>query len=712
MASQTFQIFSRWGTPLGSPGLVLSAVRTQSLDGTDTLDLTSEMDMAKGDRIVWRTPTGAYREWIVQSSDVTRGSRVPMITVHAVDAIAELEGHYLEDVPARRGASSRLVDVLNGTRWSVGGVGLSSNDPADQPFYHTNSLAAVQRIANDYSLEIETEYLPTTDGGAIGTRRIHLKARRGSTTGVRRFEYSRDLVSVRRTIDASNVITRLYAWGKTLDGSTTERVGMASVNNGKNYVEDPQATEAWGIPGPDGTKQPTCGDIIYDKVEAPLALLILAKGKLMELTQPRATYKATVAAMARAGEGIEGVQIGDTVQVIDTAWPQPLRMEARVLEIEEDLVADLSEATITLGNLTSTLLQRSEQVQQAITDLTTHTSAWDDAASLGQGYLDALVTGLNGVLNATGGYVYLKQGQGIYVYDKPEDQSPTQCVQIGGGYIRIADSKTSAGEWNFRTLSNGHGIVADSIVSGTLSGITIKTIGNGKARAELTQLDNSGGGLTLYNESGKEYAHVTGSSTNDDASDGVLELMSSAGLNLQATNLYVNGTPADGIHLYAQIDGLNEGERVNPDSRGSYRARLSFIEGADNGFSLDSAGHVVVKYAGWYDISAVVNALRTTNTSQSTDFYYYGAIPGANDGQPFKLGGGVSWRLEASQHPVETWVSQSMPTSHIWLSAGSTVWVGGEGAPFVFGSLNRLDLFKVPMGNVHRSGNAPDTISA
>ena len=56
-----------------------------------------------------------------------------------------------------------------------------------------------------------------------------------------------------------------------------------------------------------------------------------------------------------------------------------------------------------------------------------------------------LIDRINQIMNATGGYTYLKPGQGIYVYDKPEDQNPTQCIHIGGGYWRIATTKNRTG---------------------------------------------------------------------------------------------------------------------------------------------------------------------------------------------------------------------------------------------------------------------------
>ena len=48
------------------------------------------------------------------------------------------------------------------------------------------------------------------------------------------------------------------------------------------------------------------------------------------------------------------------------------------------------------------------------------------------------------------------------MYDKPEDQNPTQCIHIGGGYWRIANSKKANGDWDFRALADGNGIYANA----------------------------------------------------------------------------------------------------------------------------------------------------------------------------------------------------------------------------------------------------------
>ena len=174
-------------------------------------------------------------------------------------------------------------------------------------------------------------------------------------------------------------------------------------------------------------------------------------------------------ALGQAGLSAEGTDVGDSVQIIDTSFATPLRLEGRILQIEEDLAGSLADTKITLGNIRQSYTQRLAAQQQALDKLVSNSGAWNSAAGGTGPYMKDLIDRINQIMNATGGYTYLKPGQGIYVYDKPEDQNPTQCIHIGGGYWRIADHKKANGDWDFRSLANGKGIFADIIFTGRLS---------------------------------------------------------------------------------------------------------------------------------------------------------------------------------------------------------------------------------------------------
>lgn len=207
----------------------------------------------------------------------------------------------------------------------------------------------------------------------------------------------------------------------------------------------------------------------FPDCEDPKELLNLTKAALKTRTTPTVSYTADVTALGQAGYDPEGTDVGDSVQIIDTSFTNPLRLEGRILQIEEDLAGSLAETKITLGNIRQSYTQRLAAQQQALDKLVSNSGAWNSAAGGTGPYMKDLIDRINQIMNATGGYTYLKPGQGIYVYDKPEDQNPTQCIHIGGGYWRIADHKKPNGDWDFRALANGKGVFADTLFTGRLS---------------------------------------------------------------------------------------------------------------------------------------------------------------------------------------------------------------------------------------------------
>ena len=475
-----YMIFDRWGNPLGDLPYVIKAIRTRATDGTDTLDITTIGEINKDERIVFKDSTGRWAEYLCQSTQTARAAGMPVTVAYCTGSIAELSRTYIEDKRNRNAnAKACLAKALEGTRWAVGTVETGTRTRiADLAFYHCTVLEAVQKTADTYGLEVQTEYQPDPTGNRIGRRIIHLVEHRGQTTSTKRFEYGKDLTQIKRDIDAGDVITRLYGWGKGIEqtndqgeatGGYGRKISFADVNNGKPYIQDDQALANWGIVGADGTKHHSEASVDFPDCEDPKELLNLTKAALKTRTTPVVSYTADVTALGQAGYDPEGTDVGDSVQIIDTSFATPLRLEGRILQIEEDLAGSLAETKITLGNIRQSYTQRMAAQQQALDKLVSNSGAWNSAAGGTGPYMKDLIDRINQIMNATGGYTYLKPGQGIYVYDKPEDQNPTQCIHIGGGYWRIADHKKPNGDWDFRALANGKGIFADTVFTGRLS---------------------------------------------------------------------------------------------------------------------------------------------------------------------------------------------------------------------------------------------------
>lgn len=475
-----YMIFDRWGNPLGDLPYVIKALRTRATDGTDTLDITTIGEINKDERIVFQDSMGRWAEYLCQSTQTARAAGMPVTVAYCAGSIAELSRTYIEDKRNRNAnAKACLAKALEGTRWTVGTVETGTiTGMADLAFYHCTVLEAAQKTADTYGLEVQTEYQPDPTGNQIGRRIIHLVEHRGSANTTKRFEYGKDLTQIKRDIDSGDVITRLYGWGKGIEqtndqgeatGGYSRKISFADVNNGKPYVQDDQALADWGIVGADGTRHHSEASVDFPDCEDPKELLNLTKAALKTRTTPTVSYTADVTALGQAGYDPEGTDVGDSVQIIDTSFTNPLRLEGRILQIEEDLAGSLAETKITLGNIRQSYTQRMAAQQQALDKLVSNSGAWNSAAGGTGPYMKDLIDRINQIMNATGGYTYLKPGQGIYVYDKPEDQNPTQCIHIGGGYWRIADHKKPNGDWDFRALANGKGVFADTLFTGRLS---------------------------------------------------------------------------------------------------------------------------------------------------------------------------------------------------------------------------------------------------
>ena len=571
-------IFDRWGNPLGDLPYAIKAIRTRATDGTDTLDITTIGEINKDERIVFKDSMGRWAEYLCQSTQTARAAGMPVTVAYCTGSIAELSRTYIEDKRNRNAnAKACLAKALEGTRWAVGTVETGTiTGTADLAFYHCTVLEAVQKTADTYGLEVQTEYQPDPTGNRIGRRIIHLVEHRGTANTTKRFEYGKDLTQIKRDIDAGDVITRLYGWGKGIEqtndqgeatGGYSRKISFADVNNGKPYIQDDQALANWGIVGADGTKHHSEASVDFPDCEDPKELLNLTKAALKTRTTPTVSYTADVTALGQAGYDPEGTDVGDSVQIIDTSFTNPLRLEGRILQIEEDLAGSLADTKITLGNIRQTYTQRLAAQQQALDKLVSNSGAWNSAAGGTGPYMKDLIDRINQIMNATGGYTYLKPGQGIYVYDKPEDQNPTQCIHIGGGYWRIADHKKPNGDWDFRSLANGKGIFADTVFTGRLSdaaGLNYWDMDTGEfsLSANSTINGNKASGLATQTQAqklatdaqtaAKAYADRVGASTLSSAKS---DATAKANTALSGAKTYVEAIMAYGSNLVRNPNG-------------------------------------------------------------------------------------------------------------------------------------------------------------
>lgn len=319
-------------------------------------------------------------------------------------------------------------------------------------------------------------------------------------------------------------------------GDSEARIGIAEINNDLPYVEDEAATRNWGIPDGLGGILPLESEVVFDDIEDPNTLLSLGKKRLEKLSKPQISYEADVVSLGRAGFSPDAVGVGDVVQIVDTTFTPPIRVEGRVLKIEEDLLESVDSTRITLGTIQETYTQRRAAQQQKLDELIARSSDWNTAADCGNIYVHDLINRMNELLNARGGYTYLTPDEGILIYDKPEDEHPTKAIQLGGGFWRVADSLKPNGDWDWKNLADGSGIYANRIYTGVLSDAVGKNFWNLDTGEFSLQSTARIGGKTV-----KQIV--------DDSAGGVISKMNASLTQESIFNKLTNGGETQGIYL-------------------------------------------------------------------------------------------------------------------------------------------------------------------
>ena len=301
---------------------LFSCVDTREVNGENAISLICLAHLEKGDRIVWQDLKGRWRENIVDGVTEERARAGIVYTYYCPNsAQVELSGDYLEDKrPLNTTASVAMASALSASRWTVGDVANLGQNGTN--FYHTNAWQAIHDVADTWGGELEFEI--TVSGTKITQRRVHLRERVGGDTG-KRFTYTKDLVSVKREVDEGNVCTALYGYGKApentdedgnLTGGYERKLTFGDVNGGKNWVGDADALERWGRPDGKGGKAHVFGEVEFEDCEDQSELLRLTKEELASRCAPTVSYEVDAISLARAGEGFEGADEGDTVELV------------------------------------------------------------------------------------------------------------------------------------------------------------------------------------------------------------------------------------------------------------------------------------------------------------------------------------------------------------------------------------------------------------
>ena len=383
-------------------------------------------------------------------------------------------------------ASVAISAAIQGTGWTLGTIQTTSAQTTN--FYYETPLEAIKKVIELW--QIEPDFYFDFDGKKIIGRKIDVMQQRGRVTG-ERFVYGSDILEIVQEEDRSDIVTALYGRGKgeevvDEEGETTggysRRITFADVEwkkskgdpvdkpLGQEYVELPSATQAYGYPKGDGTFKPRFAVYINEQLEEPLEVLKETYRVLVERSRPLVTFSATV---AKAGS----YDLGDTNYIIRPDLG--LSYEARIFEDEIDLL-NPDRTKFKFGDyIQSGQAKRLREIKSYFDGLTDKISRVESDTNgrlikISKDWYDALMEAKEEVFFSGSSYNYsLENGNqygltaGLYSFDAPIDQNPTNFLVIQGGKLGRG-SILPSGKWDFDLIGDADGITADSITTGKL----------------------------------------------------------------------------------------------------------------------------------------------------------------------------------------------------------------------------------------------------
>lgn len=468
-------LFDRFDQPLGelSENEVYALVRSERVNGEHSLKITTTRVLQQGQRILTCDSRGKWREHVVYGTDALHDSGdKPYGEYYCVWSLQpDLMGTRVSAMPGVQNpctAAVALAAAIGGTaRWAVGTV--TNQNTGGASMYDTDGWSALSTLINVWGGELDATIEVGSNG--VTARKVDLYSLQGDQESKRRYDFGADIKSVRRKIADSPLYCRMTPRGmgeETENGGYGRRITIESVNDGKDYLVNDAMVDLAKLPnGSGGWEYPTI-EAENPDIQTPAELLAWAQSVLDDYTVPKITYTVDVLQLASEGVDMHGVSLGDAVQIVDRRFGDGLRVQGRVLQETVDMLND-ADMQVTIGSIAGDLAGLFGKLDAQISTVTNVVQTINGGTMDAAGYLERLIERINTEINATGGYTYITQGQGIRTYDTAVSDplvgaEASKVVEVKGGTIRIANSKTAQGAWEWKTVF-ASGLVASEVMS-------------------------------------------------------------------------------------------------------------------------------------------------------------------------------------------------------------------------------------------------------
>ncbi|TRL69761.1 phage tail spike protein [Staphylococcus haemolyticus] len=315
--------------------VIHSEYKREKENNSELLDLTILSSRAKhfkeNNRIIIQDKSNQYREFIIQHiEDSGQYIDVEATASYIIDIGTA------KPIPAgkyeKMSVTQKLDEVLRDTDWvtgdcDYGGVRTNSWASVRTPYEMISQLETSHELESDFEIIIE--------GNEVVERRVNMKKPNSLFKG-KEIEYGKDLTEMKRTVDFSEVVTALFAFGP--EDNKGNRISLV--------VTDDEAQEQFGLPTRYiwGIYEPESDDenMTADRLKT------LARTELNKRKSATVSYEISTFDIEKQFPH-EVIRFGDTVRIKNSDFVPSLYAESEVIGFTHDLISD--DIVYTFGNV-------------------------------------------------------------------------------------------------------------------------------------------------------------------------------------------------------------------------------------------------------------------------------------------------------------------------------------------------------------------------
>lgn len=391
-----FTLYDRWGN-WKSP---MDGIADYLIDhnySLGTLELTlvgNTVQPAKEDRILFKDGSG-WNEVLVTGVETADDDQGRYTSVYCEDSISELRRKDIETLDSSK-TSNLLGALIDNTIWNLGIQGSVEDFKVEE----ITALEALYDLAEAQNGIIKTEI--SVDEYRVVARTVSIVQPDTYFCGIR-FDYGRNINSIKRIIEEDDVYTKIIARGGAY--TATKQVWDETIQDWlwktvtEHYtctVEDDALLSIWGWPTKTGIRHSefrwTDDTISNEKFSSGTnnrtfmpevqAELEAAAKKQLAANGARISYEASVELFD------QDINVGQLAQIVDVTFEPPLALEGTVIQTTENPDGK----TVVFGTIASTIADTILNQQKSISTLSASNSSLQSTVISGGASSDVQVS--------------------------------------------------------------------------------------------------------------------------------------------------------------------------------------------------------------------------------------------------------------------------------------------------------------------------------